>query len=459
MAWLEPEILTDGQPLTIHIANCADLSGRTLQVDLGYVDAVDSAWCLSTPIVIDGNGRGTTTVPSGLSLGTEAIVMVTQIKSPEENILRQISSSRPATLNSAISSPKASEEVLAELLAKQGEMYGTPLGKVGAGTIEHRVVILVEGLLLTQPAKLPGWSIQPLSPSLGMEEYRLIVNQVVRDLGWAPGDIASVEPWRSQASSAYPLCAAVFPAVWAVTYEDAGRMTEESVRLALALLSANRGAAGRPVVVAIQQRQSNDGVLTKLSLPGAQYLGNLAGGFIAGEDQRFLLDQVRASEKDPIIRLAYELLAEAIPEASVDARYFRYWSILELLSGARIAPGQVVTLLNGSPWPGDPNATTSAAAPRVYEYLRSSTTASQDGAAGPGRSLYEQVRIWYARRNATGHYGRLVPGDSRQVSKGWYNWAMRSVDDRGEPLGQLSVLKETVIRALAREVRANSGSA
>lgn len=333
MAWLEPDAFADGEPLTIHVVNCLDLRGRTLQVDLGYVDAVDSAWSLSTGIVIDDSGSGTTAIPSGLSLGVEAAVMVTQLRSPEGDVVRQILPSRPSTLNPASVSPNSSEEVLAALLAKQQDLYGAPLGEPAAETIEHRVVVLVEGLLLTQPARLPGWSMQPLSPRLGMDEYRLIINQVVRDLGWAPVDIASVEPWRSQASSAYPLCAAVFPAVWAATYEDAGRIAEESVRLALALLSANRGAAGRPVVIAIQQRQSNDGVLTKLSLPGAQYLGNLAGGFIAGEDQRFLLDQLRASENDPIIRLAYELLAEAMREASVDARYFRYWSILEFLFG------------------------------------------------------------------------------------------------------------------------------
>lgn len=456
-AWIEPEVLRDGEPMTIHIANCRNFRGRTVQVELGYVDALDSGWCMSAGIVLDADGSGTLTTPSGLSLGVEATVMVTQLRDPESEAAEQIASTRPSTLNPSDLSPKDGEELLTEMLAKQKSLYEEPLGDPAADTREHRVVVLVEGLLLTQPARLPGWSLLPLSSRLEMEEYRSIVNRLVRDLGWAPIDVASVEPWRSHASPAYPLCAAVFPAVWAATYEAAGQVAHEHVQLALALLSANRGAAGRPVVIVIQQRQPNDGVVTKLSLPAAHYQGNLVGGFIAGEDQRFLLKQLRASGSDPILRLAYELLAEAMRESSVDARYFRYWSILEFLSGARIAPGQVVTLLDGSPWPDDPNATTSAAAPRVYEYLRHSLSPAQDTAANPGESLYERVRIWYARRNATGHYGRFVLGDSRQVTKGWYQWASRSAGDLGEPLGQLSMLKQAVIEALAGEVSGSSG--
>lgn len=282
------------------------------------------------------------------------------------------------------------------------------------------------------------------------------MNQLVRDLGWATADVLGVDPWRSHASQAYPLCAAVFPEIWAETYESAGTIAIERVNLALALLSANRGAAGRPVVIVIQQRQPNNGVVTKVSLPGAYYPGNLVGGLIAGEDQRFLLDQIRVAESDPVIRLGYELLAEAMRDSSVDARYFRYWSILEFLSGARISSVQVVTLVDGSPWPDERNNTTRSAAPRVYQYLRPLTTPSQDSDAGPDESLYERVRIWYGRRNATAHYGRLVPGDSRQVSQGWYQWAIRSVGDLGEPLGHLSMLKQTVIRALSREVMVSS---
>jgi hypothetical protein len=458
-AWLEPDSFRDGEPLTIFVSDCSKFRDRTVQVELGYVDAVDSAWCMSTAIVLNGDGSGTTTVASGLSLGVEAAVMVMQLRDTESGVVQPISSTRPSTLNSTRTSPTSSDEVLAELLAKQQRLYDQPLGETGTDAVEHRILVLVEGLLLTEPARLPGWSLEPLSTRLAMEEHRLIVNAVVRDLKWAPVDVADVEPWRSHASSAYPLCLAVFPAVWASTYEEAGQIAQERVQLALALLSANRGAAGRPVVIVIQQRQPDDGVLTTLSLPGANYSGNLAGGFISGENQRFLLDQVRATEDDPILRLAYELLAEAMRETSVDARYFRYWSILEFLSGARIASGQVVTLLDGSPWPDDPNATTTAAAPRVYEYLRSSTTPEQDASANADESLYERVRIWYARRNATGHYGRLVVGDSRQTSKGWYPWAIRSAGDLGEPLGQLSTLKETVIGALAREVGAAPRSA
>lgn len=173
-AWLEPGAFRDGEPLTIHIANCLNFRGQTVQVELGYVTAVDSGWCMSTSIALDPDGNGVTRIGSGLSLGVEAVVVVTRLRDVESGVCEEIASAWPSTLNSTRSATESGENALAEFLARQQRLYESPLGSQAENSIEHRIVVLVEGLLLTELARLPGWSLKPLSPRLGMEEYRAL---------------------------------------------------------------------------------------------------------------------------------------------------------------------------------------------------------------------------------------------------------------------------------------------
>jgi hypothetical protein len=68
----------------------------------------------------------------------------------------------------------------------------------------------------------------------------------------------------------------------------------------------------------------------------------------------------------------------------------------------------------------------------------------------PAANLYEAVRAWYARRNATGHYGRLDPAEPRQSGQNWMRWAQLTVVPASSVDGWLDALQrlvETVLRA------------
>lgn len=215
-------------------------------------------------------------------------------------------------------------------------------------------------------------------------------------------------------------------------------------------MAMNRNATGRPLCMVIEQRQGDDTFVSKWALESQHYAGNLAGGMISGESQRDLLLQTRAIEVDPLLKLCCGLYGEALSERSEDARYFRLWSILEFLSGARLPANDVVTLRDGSPWP-NPNAnTTRVAAPRVYRYLArllDQKHVDEQSFVSPAANLYEAVRVWYARRNATGHYGSLVVGDSAQMAQNWYPLAMQSLAP--------SVIGHSWSRALQESVAAS----
>lgn len=73
---------------------------------------------------------------------------------------------------------------------------------------------------------------------------------------------------------------------------------------------------------------------------------------------------------------------------------------------------------------------------------------------GPASDLYEAVRAWYARRNATGHYGRFVTGEPQQMAQGWYARAQQTVPTAGAPDQWLMTFKEATASVLGWELMA-----
>ncbi len=206
----------------------------------------------------------------------------------------------------------------------------------------------------------------------------------------------------------------------------------------MAILGLNRDARGRPVATVIEQRQPDDSIKHRIYIEDEGYRGNLIGGFLSGEDQQQLLAQHHAMRADPLLRMCVDLYAEALADHSPDARFFRVWSLLETLSHSRVPRAQPVVRLDGTPWPGR-HGTTSAAAPRVYELIASkffqSRQVNESSAFAPAEDLYEAVRCWYARRNATGHYGRFDPTDARQHAQLCFQTRRRPPHPRpGSPL-------------------------
>jgi hypothetical protein len=74
---------------------------------------------------------------------------------------------------------------------------------------------------------------------------------------------------------------------------------------------------------------------------------------------------------------------------------------------------------------GGKQGTTDFAAPRVYELLKRHLVGIDEASfAAPAQDLEQAVRAWYARRNATGHYGRFTVGDAVQMAQPWYKRAL-----------------------------------
>ncbi|WP_408898455.1 hypothetical protein ACJ5H2_04930 [Nocardioides sp. R1-1] len=428
-AHVRPLAFCDGNAISLEVNGLDSVAGETVTLILHATTAIESSWIASVPVSIDAAGRGTAPVASGLSLGREASIYVWGIAAQDgtTHVFPQVAVSvmNPA---SAIAGPADALVVHERLLDEQAALYLQPLGdRQAAESLEHRVLCVIEGLYMTTRMRLPGAVIVPVLERPGASEERLIINGLLQKERFATQLPEAI--WRSQAEARSPLTVMIFPEVWAPTYEAAGELARDLRDRVIALMAVNRSATGRPLCIVIEQRQSGNAVVSKWALESEHYVGNLAGGFISGESQYDLLRQTRAVEHDPLLKLCCDLYGEALSERSEDARYLRFWSILELLSGARMPSNVVVTLRDGSPWPNPGANTTRTATPRVYQYLAvilSHKQIDEQSVVAPATDLYEAVRVWYARRNATGHHGRLVVGDPGQMTQSWYQFAVRS---------------------------------
>lgn len=457
-AHITPEWCSDGEPIRIEVVNATHLAGKQVQVDVWAVNSFETTQVLQAPIQIDGDGNGVFSFQQGMALGQESSVYVHALVEPIgefDAIVYTFRYTWAAIFNptTVINDLEDVEKTHDRILVEQATRYSAPLGSSAAeGALEHRALSVIEGLLITSELRFPGVIVRPLHRALSAEEERDMANEIVRELGWAC--YIKEEDWRPQAERRRPLALMVFPQVYAGSYHEAAEMARAEREGLLALLALNRHARGRSVCLVVEQRLPDDSVLSKWVPELPHYKGNLAGGFIAGESQQQLALEWQAMSADPLLALCCDLLGETLAHTTNDAQYLRYWSILELLSGARLGMGVVVTLRNGSPWPNPRNNTTSDALPRVYAYLSQLLdlwNMNEASFCQPATDLLEATQVWYARRNATGHYGRFIPNDPHQRGRAWYKHAVKSSGADSEQW--LLTLRMAVISTLHAELR------
>lgn len=355
----------------------------------------------------------------------------------------------PAT---AVTTAQEADRRRAELERDQEARYARGLGdRSAAGSIEHRVLCAVERLLVTTRLRLAGVEILPVAHRPRGEEQRAMIDAILTQVDW-PTRI-DPQPWGDRVAPNRPWTAIVCAPVWARDLDEAATLAWGARDEVIAVLGLNRRARGRSVATVIEQLQPDDSIRHHVYVEDARYSGNLVGGFISGEDQPSLLAQQAAMHSDALLRLCVDLYSEAIADPSPDARYLRLWSLLETLSGARLQSGKRVKRLDGTPWPDKRRGTT--AEPRVYrliaDYIRTSGI-DERIFVSPASDLYQAVRAWYARRNATGHYGRFVVGDPRQAARPWHADAQATVAAAGAPDAWLSTFQNATEKVLQWEL-------
>lgn len=452
LAEILPNWVNDGQAVTVVIHDLLELAGQEVWASIAVFDTADAWWHTEALITLDGNGNGGAELAQGLSIGHHAAVYVDGVRHDGgffrfDHVLVSIANSpSPGTDLDAVMAE------FARFQAAQRELYDKALGDADArGADRYRAIVLVDGLLLTGSMRLPGAVIQPVAAQLSRREHLDLVNGRLAELGWASRIPA--ERWTDVVTSQSHLAEIVIPAIWATSMDEAMELVAEVEGRALTVLSRHRGSAGRAVAAVIEHSRPDGGADYRVLPYTSGYRGNLAGGPLSGEDQRTIVGEYLAVDRDPILRLAADLYVEALAERAPDSRFFRLWSILEFLSGARVPRATPVLLTDGTAWPGS-SSTTLYAAPRVYQYVAHTLQAAhleERSAVQPAPDLYSAVRGWYGRRNATGHYGRFVATDPQQQAQGWYQHALTTATDESQ---WLRALEHVVELAITLELRA-----
>jgi hypothetical protein len=451
---LEPVAFGDGDPISIEVGGLSELAGLQVDFTCSMTSSVETTFALTSSLELDEHGEGRCELPQGLTLGVEASINVAAIRFDglEPSRLDPV---WPSICNplEPVNTREQARRVHQRLVQAQRSTYASPFGEEGTpGQLQHHVVCIVEGLYMTTALRLPGVVIAPIPDRPASLDQLEIVRSYLHSNGW---DVdLPTEWWMTQAQATHHLSAIICGPIWASSRDGAFKVAEQAREEALSILALNRRARGRPLCSVVAQEGLDGRTSFTAAFEKGGYRGNLLGGFIAGESQSTILTQHRKMSKDPLLKLCCDLFSEALAETSEDAQYFRFWSILELLSASRVPRGHVVYLLDGSTWPGEKN-TTSFVNPRVYQYLCEliqRINHAEASFAGPAANLFEASRAWYARRNATAHHGRFVVGDPAQSKEHWYHRAMSTAMLPATPPGWMRAFQEVVNTAIAAEL-------
>jgi hypothetical protein len=410
-------------------------------------DEVEPMWIAGMGVEIDSDGNGEIELTDGLWLNLETALWVHSLTVDGEVFVQPMVAMSILNPTEEMTSESDIQPVYQRIIAAQDARYNQPLGDPhAADAVEHRVALVVEGVLLTQTLRAVGGEMRPWPARPSAAEQARTLDDIRQSLDWAmpiPEDW-----WTQQVQAKSPYAYLVCPRIYAKTHEGAADIVHKLGRELIAVLALTRQASARPVATVVERVEPDGQVEGRLIYHGGGYAGNLLGGFISGESQSEILRLTQGLRNDPLLQLCADLYREALADSSADARFLRLWSILELLSGARIEQGQPVVLLDGSAWPGQ-RGTTDYPAPRVYQFLSEhfrARSVDADTDVQPAADLYHAVRVWYARRNATGHYGRFQADDAVQAVQSWHRWAVLTSTNSLDWLSALRRAVEMILR-------------
>jgi len=421
-AEIRPLHISSDNSFTVVLSDATEFAGQTITVTIFSCDALETEWIASLPVEIDLKGNGTGAHP-GLAVEREAAIWVNELQGTSGTHYFEIISPSLVAPPSGTTSTEVPAVAIERMMAQQDATYSQPLGNpTSPGTKKHRVVYGLEGVYLTKSMRLPGLVVSPLQNRPGGIDDLALMN-VALELAGSTRTIENQDAWVAGYHAARPWAYVSFSEVWAVDHFEAEAITSEPLAQVVSLLALSRGARGKVIAFAteVEDPPGFSGAF-KIRQFGPPYRGNLLGGPMSGEHQATFKRNADSIKGDPLLRLSLDLFADAIAESNVDLRVFRLWSALETLAINRIPGGSPVTLTDGSVWPNGSN--TDHAGPRVYVLLNKSLRGFDEfSIVTPALDLYQAVRAWNGRRDATAHYGGFDPASATQSGKPWFVFA------------------------------------
>jgi hypothetical protein len=257
-----------------------------------------------------------------------------------------------------------------------------------------------------------------------------------------------------------PSFVAHFPLVRALSPSDAATRAHNEVLMLCGVLAVTRRAYPSvlgALVLDLETHQWNPWVNAR------NYTGNLAGGSISGEDPRTARRYTERARGDERIRLYLSLYRDALDVVEPEAKYFRLWSLLEVMAAQRVSKGDALLDWGGNPAPvPDGNGFRHKIRSNdevVFEYLRQTVgqwhVNFNYGSQVKQSDWRDLVTVWYAHRNCLAHDGGCRPQDPAQCDQNPARVRCRAAHDEtsAAALDQyLSILVDTAQNALCAEL-------
>ncbi|MBU8820944.1 hypothetical protein KL864_34355 [Mycolicibacterium goodii] len=295
----------------------------------------------------------------------------------------------------------AAQVELARVEAERAQKFMQPIVAPGSAQDAPEFVILAvaEGLLITQPQRVPGISLTPFKAELG-DDVMNVLNRIIRGRGIRT--ILDPQAWRKQMQSNRP-AVLIECHVQAESVDTARCFSREKIKRLLDMMTLSRGAAATLIAgVAITHTGQGKQQLHGAWIERGGYTENLLGGPLAGEDAHGLQKRWAGMQANPRAQLWVSLYADAVRDPRWDYQFFRCFSLLEAIADEVVPASFPIVDEAGNPRPlgnGNKNYSTKEARGKVYALLL-----RLDGAAA-NDSLWDSVGLWYQVRNDVAHEG------------------------------------------------------
>lgn len=278
---------------------------------------------------------------------------------------------------------------------------------------EFAGLVFVRDILVGVGMRFDHFEIVPTNTGLDTEDAVRFVNAVLQERT-VTGIAFEYDPTtRENARRTNPVCVLHFPAVLAKDVEAARDYCAEKANVLLLALSLSRDAGGVVFEIVLVSRKNGQAVKYGIASP---YVGNLLTGGLSGENfesVRTYLSGITASDTN---RFLVSLYREARRERSRDFQYVRLWQILETMAEGRNYDASAVL----RDYAGNP-MTDNGQVRLLRGSVNTVFNLFREEQVGDTETIWKNVNIWFAFRNAVAHHGAISRYESlaRESVREW----------------------------------------
>lgn len=258
------------------------------------------------------------------------------------------------------------------------------------GTKDYQVIVFIENLMMKTNMRINKFSvIANLKELISLHKDNYVKDFLKDYLGIG----ANV-----QTSSKTPVTAICYDSIKANDEETVKNYCLEDSGHIIRALSLSRDTGGKIFKVVLIDKTSSK--FHSYTVNDDSYTGNLLGGIISGENVDKIEEYYNGLKNDSMSSFLVNLYKEAHIEKSRDFKYVRLWQILETLAESKnYSNSDDLTNKDGTNiLKGDgTNMKVKGSTAIVFNLLKNLDDLT-----------YEDVKVWFAFRNAVAHHGSIL---------------------------------------------------